>query len=177
VSETVYIGVGSNIEPEINLVKALNLLCDRIEISAVSSCYRSKALDRPEQSDFINCVWKGATDLDAETVKFLILREIEITLGRIRTADRYAPRTIDLDILLFGPHCINTERLTIPDPDILERNFIAVPLMELDPLITIPGTNISLADQTVAHDTGELERLNNLTNILKERIHYGHKKS
>ena len=169
-SEIIYIGVGSNIDQELNILKALDLLRGEIQISAISTCYHSKAIGRPEQNDVINCVWQAITDFDAETVKFKILHDIETLLGRVRTDDRYADRPIDLDILLYGDHCINTERITIPDPEILHRNFIAIPLQELAPDITIPGTHHLLADQLVARDKDGLTELTNLTAQLKQRI-------
>ena len=169
-SETIYIGVGSNIDPEINILKALDLLRDEIEVCAISTCYRSKALNRPDQNDFINCVWQAKTDYDAETVKFKILHDIESLLGRVRTDDHYADRPIDLDILLYGDHIINSERISIPDPDILHRNFIAVPLLELAPDISIPGVHHLLADQLAARDREGLTELRDLTEKLKQRI-------
>lgn len=169
-SEIIYIGVGSNINPELNILKALDLLRDEIEISAISTCYRSRAIDRPDQSDFINCIWQAETDYDAETVKFKILHDIESLLGRIRTDDRYADRPIDLDILLYGDFIINSERITIPDPEIIHRNFIAVPLLELAPEISIPGIHHRLADQLVSKDRDGLTELKDLTEQLKQRI-------
>jgi len=174
VNEIIYIGVGSNIEPEINLIKAFDMLCRRIRIEAVSTCYRSTALDRPEQSDYINCVWQGVTDLDAESVKYSILRGIESALGRIRTADAYASREIDLDLLLYGDRCIRSPRITLPDPDITSRAFIAIPLLELAPEIIIPGMHQPLAAMEISQQKENLQTMNGLTEQLKERIKHEH---
>ncbi len=171
-SEIIYIGVGSNIEPELNICKALDLLRSEIEISAISTCYRSAAIGRADQGDFVNCVWQATTDHDAERVKFQILHDIESLLGRVRTVDRYADRPIDLDILLYGDHTIKSNRIAIPDPDILNRNFIAIPLLELAPEITIPGAHQPLADQLVARNGDGLTELTNLTAQLRERLNH-----
>jgi len=172
VSEIIYIGVGSNIEPERNLFQALDLLRQRIRIEALSTCYRSPALERLEQADYINCVWRGVTDLDAAAVKFSVLREIESAQGRIRTADAYAAREIDLDLLLYGLHCIHSSCLTVPDPDIMRRAFIALPLLELAPEITLPGMRLPLAQLEVSQPNENLVALHDLTTKLKARLQY-----
>ncbi len=173
-NKIIYIGVGSNIEPEINLVKALELLRRRIRVEAVSTCYRSAALGRPEQSDYINCVWQGVTELGAERVKHSVLREIESALGRIRTDDPYAAREIDLDLLLYGSCCIRSPCLTLPDPEITRRPFIAVPLLELDPQIMIPGMHQPLAELEISRQRESLVTMTRLTTELKERIRHEH---
>lgn len=167
-NEIIYIGVGSNIEPERNLIRALELLRRQIRIEALSTCYQSAPLGRPEQAAYINCVWQGVTDLDATTVKFSILREIEKTLGRIRTTDAYAAREIDLDLLLYGNHCIQSRDLTVPDPDIIRRAFIAIPLLELVPEITIPGMARPLAEQEISQQKENLVALHDFTTQIKQ---------
>ena len=171
-SEIIYIGVGSKIEPERNLIQALDLLRMQIRIEALSTCYRSVALRRTEQADYINCVWQGVTDLDASTVKFSVLRKVESALGRIRTADTYAARTIDLDLLLYGTFCVQSRDLTVPDPDIMRRVFIARPLLELAPEITIPGMRLPLAQLEVSQPNESLVALHDLTTKLKARLQY-----
>ena len=74
-----------------------------------------------------------------------MLRRIESELGRVRSADRYAPRTIDLDLLLYGDLVIDEPGLRIPDPDIRIRPFIAVPLLELEPGLVMPDTGEAIA--------------------------------
>ncbi|MDD2599879.1 MAG: 2-amino-4-hydroxy-6-hydroxymethyldihydropteridine diphosphokinase [Kiritimatiellae bacterium] len=171
-SEIIYIGVGSNIEPERNLVQALDLLRQRIRVVALSTCYRSAALGRPEQAAYINCVWQGVTELDAAAVKFSVLREIEATLGRVRGADTYAAREIDLDLLLYGAHSIHSNCLTIPDPDITRRAFVARPLLELAPEITIPGMPQPLAQMEISQPNENLVAVHDLTTKLKARLQY-----
>ncbi len=85
-----------------------------------------------------------------------MLRTIEKELHRNRGADKYAPRTIDLDILLFGDMVIHEDNLTIPDPDIYKRSFIAFPLSELNPDLIMPDTKKPLVDLLSALSKGDM---------------------
>lgn len=113
-----YISLGSNIAPETNILAALRLIAEPLPITGLSTLYRTPPLGRPDQPDFINGMVAVETDLPPPQIR-QYLREIEQQLGRVRTEDKYAARTIDLD-------------LTDPaDPEVLERPFVLVPLAEL----------------------------------------------
>lgn len=141
---TAYIGVGSNIDPEANILRALRLLRRRVRIRGVSTFYLTEALGRPDQPAFINGILKVETDIPPAELKRSVLRNVEQELGRVRTGDKYAPRTIDLDILLYGDSVISAHGMHIPDSDIQARPFIAVPLCELSPELVMPGTGKSI---------------------------------
>jgi 2-amino-4-hydroxy-6-hydroxymethyldihydropteridine diphosphokinase len=141
---TAYIGVGSNINPEENIQKAFLLLKDRLDIVQVSRLYRSTPVGGRNQAPFVNGVWKIETSLSPPFIKFNILRKVEQKLGRVRTQDKYADRTIDMDLILYGKRIIQSIGLTLPDEDILKRDFIYIPLLELDPEIKLPGFNKKL---------------------------------
>jgi dihydroneopterin aldolase/2-amino-4-hydroxy-6-hydroxymethyldihydropteridine diphosphokinase len=126
-----FIGVGSNIAPEKNIREALRLLARLVRIVAISTFYRTPAIDRPSDPDFYNGVVAIETDLRPMALKSKVLRKIEAALGRRRSADKYASRTIDLDLLVLTP----------PDPDILNRAFVAVPLAEIEPDLLLPGVD------------------------------------
>jgi len=79
-------------------------------------------------------------------LKFGLLRRIEADLGRVRTADKYAARTIDLDILLYGDRIIDQPDLKVPDPDLRERAFLIVPLAELAPDVVLPDDGRAAAE-------------------------------
>lgn len=143
--ETAYIGIGSNVEPEVNIPRALELLAERARLRAISTFYRTAALDRPGQPDFLNGACRIETDLDPRRLKFETLRDIEARLGRRRTADKYGPCTIDLDVLLYGRRVCDEPDLRIPDPDIRARPFVAAPLLELAPDAVLPDTGEPLA--------------------------------
>ena len=106
----------------------------------------------------------------ARTLKFGILRDIETELGRTRGADRYAARPIDLDLAVYGDAAIDEPDLRIPDPDIRERPFVAVPLLELAPNLVMPDSGESLASLSVARLGDGLEAAEDFTRQLNERL-------
>lgn len=115
---TYYIALGSNIEPAFNIFAALCRLRESLSIVGLSTLYQTPPLGRPEQPDFINCMVVVETDLQPRALEQL-LHDLEQRLGRERTEDKYAARTIDLD--LIDP----------ADPEVLQRPFLLVPLAEL----------------------------------------------
>lgn len=165
-----YISVGSNIEPERNIPEALEKLKKYVRVNAISTFYRTIPVGRPEQSAFINGVWQINAEQTARELKFHVLRQIEAELGRVRTEDKYAARTIDLDIALYGDMVIDDPDLRIPDPDIRRRPFIAVPLLELAPRLVLPDTEESLSSLDIVKATGVLEPVYDFTESLRERI-------
>ena len=133
----VYIGLGSNIDPEINLRAAVEALRQRVQMTALSGAWRSPAVGAPGP-DFLNAAAGLHTPFGAAALKAEVLAPIEDILGRVRTADPDAPRTIDLDILVF-----NNEVL---DPAIWRHAHLALPLAELGLALTEPGRGRSLAE-------------------------------
>jgi len=141
-----YIGVGSNIRPAENIVAALAALRKRVAVTATSTFYRTAPLDGRDEEAYLNGVWRVVTSSPPRALKFDVLRRIEADLQRTRVEDRYAARTIDLDLLLFDDLVVNEEDLQLPDPDICERPFIALPLAELAPDLSIPGMDAPLVE-------------------------------
>lgn len=166
-SEIAYVAVGSNIEPDRNVPLALERLADKTEILAVSTFYETEPLDRPDQSSYRNGVIKIRVDEAPTSLKFNTLRAIETGLGRERSGDALAPRTIDLDVILCGPLVTDEPGLRLPDPDIRSRPFIAVPLLEIAPDLILPDTGELLAELPVASDRASLRPDSKLT----ERLH------
>lgn len=162
-----FIGVGSNVDPETNIVAALASLREKAVVTGISTFYRTVPLDRPEQPSFLNGVFRIQTDRDARDLKFDILRKIEKHLGRVRTEDKYAARSIDLDILLYGQAVMDEPDLRIPDPDIRTRSFIAVPLLELEPDLMLPGGGGRLSAIVEGMDRSSLEPAEALTQRLR----------
>lgn len=165
-----YISVGSNIEPENNILMALDKLMEYVRVKDTSTFYRTMPIGRPEQSFFLNGIWLIETDESPRRLKFEILRKIEEELGRIRTQDKYAARTMDLDIALYGNEVINESDLVIPDPDIRRRSFIAIPLIELNPLLILPDTGEPVSSLNIVRENRDLEAIYGFTNKLRERI-------
>ena len=141
-----FIGVGSNIQPERNITDALVRLSKRVDIKGISTFYKTTPILRKDQDDYLNGVWQISTSVPPEKLKFGVLRKIEKELNRNWESDKYASRTIDLDLLLYGDLVIHEENLTIPDPDICKRSFIAFPLSEINPNLVIPDIKKPLID-------------------------------
>ena len=140
---TVYIGLGSNLggnfaSPRQNIVAAIQALGEiqSTRVLGTSSFYESKPVGPQDQNDYINAVVKLETDLDA-TALLDCLQVIELEHGRERK-QHWGPRTLDLDILLFGDQIIHNDRLTIPHSEICNRPFVLVPLAEIEPDCVIP---------------------------------------
>ena len=146
-STTVFITLGSNIEPRANLERALASLVQVLDVEAVSGLWESAPYGAPGTPRFLNAAVRVATDLAPAALK-LLLRRVESDLGRSRGGYRNAPRTIDLDIALFGGLVIDDPQagLRIPDPEILERPYLALPLAEVGSEVAHPETGEPLAD-------------------------------
>ncbi|MGB9596592.1 MAG: 2-amino-4-hydroxy-6-hydroxymethyldihydropteridine diphosphokinase [Candidatus Poribacteria bacterium] len=166
----VFISVGSNINPYENIVKALEQLKRYVDVIAVSTFYQTKAINRSNQPDFINGIFHIQTNIEPRKLKFNILRKIEYDLGRIRSKDKYSDRTIDLDIAIYGDMVINEPDLVIPDKDIRERPFIAIPLLELSPTLILPDTKEKLSSLEAVKTGKDIKPVKELTKILKEGV-------
>lgn len=169
----VFIGVGSNISPEQNVRRALRLLARDVRVIGVSTVYRTAALDRPEQPDFLNCVVEVETDIAPVELKHSVLRRVEDELGRIRGDDKYAPRTIDLDVLVYDGLTVEADDLMIPDPDIERRPFLAVPLCELAPELVLPNSGRRVCDAADAFADHDMQALLEYTEIIRKDIEHG----
>ena len=171
-SNTVFLLLGSNIEPETNLPAAVKLLDQMTNLVAISSVWETKPVGLLEQPNFLNAAVLVTTPLEPILFKRTILNNIERKLKRIRRANKNAPRTIDLDIALFNRQVIKLGNSWIPDPDIFERPFVAIPLAELAPTYIHPLTGETL--QKIADGfqiTDEEMRLQpKLTQALKQRV-------
>ena len=135
-----YIAIGSNLASPLEQVNAAVQALGEIpqsQIIAVSSFYRTPPLGPQDQPDYLNAAVVLDTALDAETLLGNTQR-IELQQGRVRKAERWGPRTLDLDLMLFGNEIINTERLTVPHYDMKNRGFMLWPLFEVAPDLTFP---------------------------------------
>jgi 2-amino-4-hydroxy-6-hydroxymethyldihydropteridine diphosphokinase len=134
-----YVGIGSNLEDPVRQVRDAFSELDRLAHTRVvkqSSLYRSAPLGHAAQPDFINAVARLETALPAEGL-LAELQQIEARHGRSRSFPN-APRTLDLDVLLFGELVLDSPELKIPHPRLQERAFVLRPLLEIAPEIEIP---------------------------------------
>ena len=144
----VLIAFGANIDPLPNLWRGLLALHERVGIAAVSTVYRTPPLPDPEVADTGPDFLNGAVRVESRQDPFALkkmLRSIEAELHRVRGPWRNAPRTLDLDIVLLGGQVLQTEELLLPDPDLLHRPFLAIPLAELAPDLWHPLEGQTLA--------------------------------
>jgi 2-amino-4-hydroxy-6-hydroxymethyldihydropteridine diphosphokinase len=131
-----YLSIGSNIEPELHLPRAVSMLKGCGTVASTSSVWESQAVNS-SGPNFLNACVSFLTLLPPVDVKEQVIRPIEASLGRVRSADRNAPRTIDLDIVLYDDQPLNV--------DFWEYAFVIVPLAEL-----VPGFIHPLRRETLA---------------------------
>ena len=165
-----FLSVGSNIEPAVHVREALDLLCRHATITGISTVYLTPAEGRPEQPSYYNCVVEVETETPPAEFKYSILRRIEETMGRKRTKDKSAARIIDLDLILYDELIMHTGALTLPDPQIVQRAFIALPLQELSPELRLPGSGLSISEVVASLPHSTMEPLKPYTEILRKEL-------
>ena len=132
------IALGSNLgNRELNIDSAIAELAKIIEISHLSTNHETDPVGGPEQPKYLNAVLIAETQLDPHELLISML-EIENKLGRKREI-HWGPRTIDLDLIVFGDEVIDSEVLVLPHPRAHERKFVLEPWLEIDPDAYIPG--------------------------------------
>lgn len=133
----VYLNLGSNIEPEKNIPLAVERLQEKVHVSAVSSIWETPPVGT-DGGTFFNLAMRISTDTDYEQLKFSILRIIEEELGRKRGSDKFAPRTIDIDIEIFNEKIIDSELWMHP--------YTAIPMAEILPDLRHPLMKLTLKE-------------------------------
>ena len=149
-----YLLLGSNIEPERNLPDAVRALREYGRIVAVSPVFESAPAGFLNQGNFLNAAVLLETRLSANDLRHGAIAAIERKLGRVRDpGNKNAPRTIDIDVALFNRDVLHGGGLSIPDPNILDRLFVARPLAELDAAYLHPEQHATLGDIAKALET------------------------
>jgi 2-amino-4-hydroxy-6-hydroxymethyldihydropteridine diphosphokinase len=141
VSKTAFVGIGSNLgDREAQLSQAIELLsaADAVEVTGVSQIRETEPVGPVAQGPFLNGAVRVETALAPRELLDRLLA-IERRMGRVRS-ERFGPRTIDLDLLLYGDEVVDEPGLTVPHPRLKERRFALEPLSDLDPSLTIPGS-------------------------------------
>ncbi|HEV2728085.1 MAG TPA: 2-amino-4-hydroxy-6-hydroxymethyldihydropteridine diphosphokinase [Solirubrobacterales bacterium] len=145
---TGYLGLGSNVgDPAAHLRAAIELLeAEGVEVEAVSSTYVTEPVGEVlDQPDFLNAAVRIRTELEPEQLLDACKR-VEAERGRSFEAPRHSPRPLDVDLLLLGDLELSSDRLTLPHREVTTRRFVLVPLLELDPELTLPdGTRLAEA--------------------------------
>ena len=156
---TAFIGIGSNFDnPLLQVQTALRELAEipKTALTRSSSLYRTPPMGPPDQPDYINAVAALATTL-SPTELLDALQALEARHGRVRTI-HWGPRTLDLDLLLYGNETVHTARLTVPHPGIAQRAFVVLPLAEIAPALEIQGLG-ALSMLRAALQATPIERL------------------
>ncbi|MCK4312762.1 MAG: 2-amino-4-hydroxy-6-hydroxymethyldihydropteridine diphosphokinase [Candidatus Cloacimonetes bacterium] len=139
-----YLGLGSNLgNREVFISKALTELSKKMQILQNSKIIETKPYGNVNQPDFLNCVIKIETELKPDEL-LKICTEIENKLGRKRT-QKWASRTIDIDILFYGTETFQSDKLTIPHPEIQKRKFVLKSLNEICPDLMHPVLNMKIS--------------------------------
>lgn len=146
-----YIGLGSNLSNPVEQVTTALRELDKLEnvrLVRASRLYRSVPMGPQEQPDYINAVAVLDTSLSPDAL-LLLLQGIEVFHQRIRSGNRWGPRTLDLDLLLFGDAIIDEKHLKVPHVGLVERSFVLVPLHEVAPDLVVSGLG-AIADLMAA---------------------------
>lgn len=146
----VYVAAGSNVDPQLNLTKALTQLARIFGSLHVSPWYRNHAVGF-EGEDFINLVLGFETELSVHQMQAR-LREVETLCGRPRNAPKWAARTMDLDILLYGDLSLDEPQLRLPRPDLLLRPYMLKPLADIAPTLRHPTDGRTIAQLWAGFD-------------------------
>jgi len=146
VSRIIYLGLGSNLGDRDGYIAAALALLEALglEILAVSDIENTKALIVTGQPDFLNCVVKVRGDMSAHNL-LREIKQIERKVGRVFRYDK-GPREIDIDILLYGDECVDSDDLVIPHPGIKDRPFVLRQLLQIDPGLRDPKTGLHYSD-------------------------------
>jgi 2-amino-4-hydroxy-6-hydroxymethyldihydropteridine diphosphokinase len=156
----VYIGIGSNLSDPVaqvlEAVEEMEMIPDTI-LAERSTLYRAKPMGPEDQPDYVNAVVAMDTLLSADELHKALI-SIEDLQGRTRDNEKWGPRIIDLDLLLYGQQVIDTATLTVPHPGMHERDFVIIPLEEVAGNLKIPGRGhlYSLINKCKSHSLKKL---------------------
>jgi len=159
-NHTIYVGAGSNMANRLdNLRKAIDLLnqLPRTSVKKASAVYHSEPLGFPAQGWFYNAVFELRSELNPEAF-LLLCKRIECLMGRPADHMKWGPRIIDLDILLYDNSTCSQKHLTLPHPELSNRKFVLLPLLDLaNPIHPLLGKTMQELLETCP-DTSAIER-------------------
>jgi len=152
----IYISLGSNLGDRLaNLRNVMTNISPEVKAVAQSSIYETEPWGYSDQPSFLNQIIKANTNL-APFDLLAFFKEIEVSMGRQETF-RFGPRLIDLDILFYDDLVLNTPKLTIPHPRIIERSFVLIPLVEIAPDLYHPVIGKTIQQLTTGVDSSSIE--------------------
>ncbi len=148
----VFVSAGSNMDPEHHLRAACSRLADEFGPLSRSSVYRTRAVGF-DGDDFLNLIVSFSTDSDVSSIQ-KTLDEIEASAGRVRSGESLAPRTLDLDLLLYGSQVLDEPTFRVPRADILQYAFVLAPIAELAPDLRHPVDGHTMRELWSAFEDG-----------------------
>jgi len=152
----VFFGVGGNIEPEKNIPAGIDLIRSRFEVVSISPSYKSEAWGvNSEQPDYINLAIEVSTGKDVFGARAEALL-IEKLAGRKRTDDKFAPRALDIDLLLYDKLAEVKDGCHLPHPQLITQQFVYLPMLDIAPELIVPGAGKKLKDITPKYDNPKL---------------------
>ena len=153
--QTVFLAFGANLgNPREQIKQGIMALNDHgVNVVTRSSWFETEPVGMEDQPWFLNLVARASTSLDPYEL-LAVCQQVERQLGRV-PSERFGPRHLDIDILLYGDECIKSEELTIPHPRMRERQFVLVPLLEIAPDLEDPVLNQPYADILSRLDGGK----------------------
>ena len=146
----IYLGLGSNVEPEKYLRQGIRELGRRFGVLELSAVYRSKAVGF-DGADFLNLVAGLSSDLAPQEMQHAI-EEMHVQANRQRSESRYSPRTLDIDLLLYDDLILDEPGLRLPRTDILKYSFVLRPLAEIAPYLSHPQTGRLITEHWAEFD-------------------------
>ncbi len=153
-----YLSLGSNIEPERHLREAVKRLAQHGQVRALSTVWETAPVGFAAQPNFLNAAVLLATPLTAQALRAEVIPAAEAALGRVRTGNKFGPRTIDIDLVLFNREVLDLGRRHIPDPEIATRPYLAITLAEIAPDYVHPETGQTLQAMAVSLSTAGMVR-------------------
>ena len=153
--QTVFLAFGANLgNPKDQIERGIMALNDHgVNVIARSPWFETEPVGMDDQSWFLNLVARASTSLDPYQL-LAVCQQIENWAGRVPSV-RFGPRHLDIDILLYGDECIESDELTIPHPRMRERRFVLIPLLEIAPDLEDPVLNQPYADVLSRLDEGK----------------------
>ena len=145
-ARTVLLTLGSNIDPKRHIVAALDRLDAILGIEALSAIYEADPVGSPGAPRFLNAAVRLTTDHAPGELKSDVIRPLELRLGRVRTSDPNAPRTIDIDIAAVEGLILDGPDLQLPDPEIVSCAHLALPLADVAPAFRHPTEGVTLGE-------------------------------
>jgi 2-amino-4-hydroxy-6-hydroxymethyldihydropteridine diphosphokinase len=147
---SVWLLLGSNINPAENIPRAVRCIADQVHVKAASSVWESPPAGGTDQPDYWNAALLIETELSPAEVQRSLIRPIEDALGRKRSDNKFDARTIDIDLMLYDSMCGSFDGKPLPHPDILTRPYAAIPLAEVSPEFLHPTQGKTLREIALA---------------------------